>query len=137
MKNKTLIAIIFILIFGIYTGWYIDPGVCNGPYKQRAIGINVTKPFLRGHWHFYLGFGNKHWDYQEKVSDSRSRECRVKGTDDTFGIDYETGEEFEMECVWVKDDYVRRSGCAYWYDKYERTDNIIDLTPWAKKVKDN
>jgi len=136
--KKVLVIIIFALVFGLYTGWYIDEGVCNGPYKQRAIGISIIKPFLRGHWKVYLGFGNKHWDYKETKSRSKTRECRVKGTDDVFGSDYKIGEEFEMECDWVKDDYVRRSGCAWYYDKgYNLKGEIIDLTPWAKKVKDN
>ena len=137
MFKKIGIIIILILIFGLYTGWYVEPGVCNGPYRQRAIGVSIIKPFFPGTWHFYLGFGNKHWDYKETRSLSKIRECKVKGTNDVFGSDYEVGEEFEMECVWVKSGYINRSGCAYWYNKdYYLQGNVIDLTPWSKKVKD-
>lgn len=138
MKVKVLITIIILLILSLFIGIaHIDPGVCNGPYKQRALLVTITKPFFAGYWKVFLGFGNKHWDYQKEKDTSRYMECRDKKTGDLFMSYKADNEHFNMDCVWVRRDYINESGCAYWYDKdYYMEGNFIDLTPWSKRIKD-
>lgn len=136
---KKIILFLIILIAGLYIGiGRIDPGICNGPYRQRALHISIIKPIFSGQWDLWLAFGNKHWDYKEEVYQSKTRECRVKGTNDIFGTDYKVGQKFEMECVWFQETRTNHEGCAYWYGNgYGLEGGVIDLTPWSRIVKDN
>jgi hypothetical protein len=136
MKKLIVLTIVLtIFLLGNYIGIGIMDSVCNGPYLQQALAVSYVKPFVAGNGLIYLGWGNKHWDYQVDKYTSKSRQCRVKGTDDVFGSDYKVGEKFDMECVWVEEERENISGCAFYYDHgYKGEGNFIDLTPWSKKI---
>jgi len=138
MFKKIKIVLIFLLIFGLYTGWYVDPGVCNGPYRQKALGVSIIKPFFPGTWHLYFGIGNKHWDYKQEKTISYYTECEDIETGEEFiDKDHESEEHFLMDCVYIRKERIHESGCAYWYNKdYYLQGDIIDLTPWSRRIKD-
>lgn len=136
--KKIIIAVIILTIFllGNYIGIGIMDSVCNGPYLQQALAVSYVKPFVAGNGLIYLGWGNKHWDYQVDKYTSKVEKCKVKGTNDPFAeMDMKVGQKFDKECVWVEETHEQVTGCAHYYDNgYKGQGNFIDLTPWSKKI---
>ena len=132
---KKIIALFLLLsILGSYIGFGSKDTVCNGPFRQNAIQLTITKPFVAGYWDMWLGFGNKHYDLITNTYDNKRWIC---DDDNTYKrLDLKEGEKYTTTCYWEKYTETIVSGCGWEYGKGYKYNNdfFINLTPWTKVV---